>query len=96
MTQQTTETRVCAIIANLFGPVLAGRPVPLDAKLVSDLNLDSLDLVEMTMGCEDEFDIVIFDDESDAFADDDGTAGKTVRDVCDLVNRKLAAKAVAA
>lgn len=50
-------------------------------RMVDDLNLDSLDMVEITMSIEDEFDISIPDDAAEAFvADRGGIEGKTFAD----------------
>lgn len=50
-------------------------------KLKEDLSADSLDLVELRMELEDEFDIDIGIDEIDIV--------KTVQDVVDFVNKKM-------
>lgn len=95
MTQTATEISVIAILTKQLGPIFSGKPDPLTADLVSDLHMESLDLVEFIMESEDQFAIQITDAEADAFADDANSTGKTVRDFCQLVDGKLAEKAVA-
>lgn len=53
-------------------------------KLESDLNMDSLDMVEATMEIEEEFDIEISDAESESV--------KTVQDAIELVEKKVSEK----
>lgn len=90
-----TETRVLELINTLFGVNIECLDTSLDKKMVDDLRLDSLDLVELTMATEDEFHIEISDHEAEPFASDDGTIGKTVREFCALVESKLATRAAA-
>lgn len=76
------EDRVKRIVAEQFAvPVERIRRGTL---LADDLNGDSLDVVELVMGLEDEFDISI----------DDATADKlrTFGDVVDHVTHKLSVK----
>ncbi|MBA3430844.1 MAG: acyl carrier protein [Actinobacteria bacterium] len=56
--------------------------VTLDANLVQDLGLDSLDTVEVTMGLEEKFSVEIADEELEDVA--------TVGDAVGLVEKKLA------
>ena len=51
---------------------------------ISDLNADSLDAVEIIMGIEDKFDIIITDEEADGIL--------TIDNASDLVMKKLAEK----
>ncbi len=53
-----------------------------DTKFVEDLNVDSLDLVEMVMDFESEFGIDITDEESQQL--------KTIGDVVQFINNKKA------
>jgi acyl carrier protein len=55
-----------------------------DASFEADLGADSLDMVELAMRFEDEFDISIGDDE--------GASCETVRDVLNLLHGKVLAK----
>ncbi len=52
-----------------------------EASFVNDLGADSLDLVELIMSMEEEFDIEISDDEAEKLV--------TVRDVLDYVGKHL-------
>lgn len=99
-----TETRVIAIMREHFGDNLGssrGQAIEaalsldtrLDAKLIDDLRLDSLDVVEFTMATEDEFQVEITDDEADTFLSSEN--GKTVRDWCGLVDGKVGVRAAA-
>jgi len=58
----TTQTRVTAIIVDLLG-VDEGQVVPA-ARFREDLEADSLDLVELIMAFEEEFDGEISDEEA--------------------------------
>lgn len=60
METSSVAERVKRVIAGELG-VEADRVTP-EAKLVDDLGADSLDVVEMTMGLEEEFGIVIEDE----------------------------------
>jgi len=54
--------------------------ITVKSKLKDDLGLDSLDEQEFIMDLEDEFDVIIYDEEALCFA--------TVQDVIDVVNTK--------
>ena len=58
--------------------------VTMDALFVDDLDADSLDVVEVVMELEEEFDIEISDEESEKMV--------RVKDVVELVERKLREK----
>ena len=58
----------------------AGKIVP-DAHLLRDLDLDSLDTVEMTLGVEDRFGVEIADEELEDVV--------TIADVVEVINKKL-------
>lgn len=70
------DERVKEIIANQLG-VEKTEVVP-DAAFVDDLGADSLDLVELIMAMEEEFDIEIADEEAEKL--------KTVQDVISYIN----------
>lgn len=55
--------------------------IHLDTSFRDDLNADSLDLVELIMGLEDEFDLQIEDDEVDSI--------KTVGDAVEFIKNEL-------
>lgn len=54
--------------------------ITLDASLTDDLEIDSLELVDLTMAFEEEFDIAIEDSELESI--------KTVKDIVDLFEKK--------
>jgi acyl carrier protein len=59
-----------------------------------DLNLDSLDMVELLMAVEEDFDVEISDAEAMPFADDSGVIpANAMADFEALIARKVAAKA---
>lgn len=58
-----TPTRLRNIIADQLG-IETDRIVP-EARLVDDLGADSLDLVELVMAIEEEFDIEVDDDKAE-------------------------------
>ncbi|KAL3098227.1 hypothetical protein niasHS_002063 [Heterodera schachtii] len=78
MTEQDCAERVLKTIRGWDRfPADRADKLMLDARFVEDLGLDSLDLVEITMAVEDEFEWEIEDDVAHAF--------KTVRDVYNYV-----------
>lgn len=52
-----------------------------DSKIIEDLGADSLDVVEMLMVLEDEFDVTVSDEESLKL--------KTVGDIVNLIEKKV-------
>ncbi len=56
--------------------------VVLEANLIKDLNADSLDIVELSMACEDEFGVKIEDEDFEKI--------QTVKDIVDYVEKKNA------
>lgn len=79
-----TRTRLLAAVTSHFGTIETPAADPLDAVILRDLKPDSLDLVEVIMALEDEFQIVIEDDEAMTMH-----AGATLREVLALVDGKL-------
>lgn len=63
---------------------LAEESISPDALLEDDLNIDSLDVIELSIEIESEFDIVIEDREVETI--------KTVKDLCDVIENKLQEK----
>lgn len=63
---------------------LAEESISPDALLEEDLNIDSLDVIELSIEIESEFDIVIEDREVETI--------KTVKDLCDVIENKLQEK----
>ena len=72
--------KLCEIIADQFG--LEADSVTADTAFVDDLGADSVDLVELVMAMEEEFDIGEIDEE-------DLTSLKTVGDCVRYLNGKL-------
>jgi acyl carrier protein len=58
--------------------------VTMDSRLIADLGADSLDLVELLMDLEEEFDIEVPDDEAEKF--------KTVGQVVEYIDKRQATK----
>ena len=73
------EARVNQIIADQLG--LGEEEISLESSLSTDLGADSLDLVELLLAFEEEFEIEITDDEAAKF--------KTVGDVVDLLSNRV-------
>lgn len=69
------KDRLIKLIADQAGCLL--DDVKTDSKLVADLGMDSLDLIETCMAVEEEFEIEIDDEEAERYA--------TVGDIMDLV-----------
>lgn len=90
-----TRDRLRAIIRDRFAYDPAIYPDADKVKLVADLKLDSLDIVELVMGIEDEFQIEIKDAEAEPFASDDGTVGNTFGDLVALVDGKVGGRVAA-
>lgn len=63
---------------------LKREDIKMESRIVEDLSADSLDVVEMIMDLEDEFDVKIPDDAL--------TGLKTVGDMVKFVEKQLAAK----
>lgn len=62
-TEQPIEQRVADIIAEQLG--VSKEEVVADASFIDDLGADSLDIVELVMAMEEEFDIEIPDDDAE-------------------------------
>lgn len=77
--QDTIEDRVKKVVADQF--CIVASSVRNDAHLVTDLQADSLDSVELVMCIEDEFGIVIADSEAEMLS--------TVQSVIDHVRGKV-------
>ena len=68
--------KIAALIADQLG--IDVETIKPESRLIEDLKADSLDVVEMIMSMEDEFDIQI--------ADEDLVTLKTIQDAVDYVN----------
>ena len=73
------ESRVRQIIADQLG--LSEDEVALDSTIAGDLGADSLDLVELLLAFEEEFEVEIGDEDASYF--------KTVKDVVDYFSTKV-------
>jgi acyl carrier protein len=82
MTKEEVSKKVIAHIAHLLG--MHQHEVTPESLVVADLGADSLDMVEIVMAVEDEFEIEILDSEMAMLS--------TVQDWIDIAERKLAEK----
>ena len=74
-----------AVKQHLLGRGIEGEKITMDAELVRDLDLDSLDTMELTLGMEEQFGIEIPDAELEDLV--------TVGDAVALIQRKLSVSA---
>ena len=81
METELIETKLKRIIANSLS--VEEKEVVPEAEFIKDLHADSLDVVEMAMEVEKEFNIAILDKDMDGF--------KTVQDVIAYVKEHLPA-----
>jgi len=72
-------------ISDLMEEKMGVKPRP-DQHLKNDLNMDSLDIVELGMGLEHEFEVIIPDNEMAAFSQ------MTVQEVVDFMDRLITGK----
>ena len=82
MTKEEVSKKVIAHIARILG--MQQHEVTPESLVVADLGADSLDMVEVVMAVEDEFEIEIYDAEMERLS--------TVQDWIDIAERKLAEK----
>lgn len=75
MSTNEIEARVFAIIADQLGADL--KDIKRDSRFIEDLNADSLDIVELIMAMEEEFQTEIPDDDAEKI--------RSVGDVIDYV-----------
>ena len=75
------ENRVAEIIVEQLG--VAREEVVPEASLIDDLGADSLDIVELVMAMEEEFDVEIPDDDAEKI--------QTIGDAISYLKEKLAA-----
>lgn len=73
----SVEEKVIAIVCEQLG--VAKEEVKTDSKFVDDLKADSLDVVELVMEFEDEFEVTIPDDDYDKIK----TVGDAVKYITD-------------
>ena len=79
-----TSTRFLATVTAHFGVIETREANPLDAVFLRDLKPDSLDVVELIMLLEDEFQVTIDDDEAVALSEQ-----ITLREIMVMVESKL-------
>lgn len=80
MSDVNYEARVKSIIADQLG--VAEDEIRLDSKFIDDLGADSLDIVELVMAMEEEFETEIPDEEAENI--------KTVQDALNYVSEHVA------
>lgn len=78
MTREQIEEKVKEIVVNQLG--VSEEEVTTEASFLDDLRADSLDIVELIMALEEEFDI--------EFPDEDTEKVRTVKDVIDYIEKK--------
>lgn len=76
---ELVEHKVKDIVADQLG--LADDEIPLDASFTTDLGADDLDLIELMMAFEEEFDLEIDDDTAEEL--------KAVQDVVNYVSERI-------
>lgn len=82
MSTQTTETLSQQVIELVSSQIdIPKEQISLDSQFVADLGFDSLDLVEFVMLVEEEFDIVVPDEESETI--------NTVRDAVQAIQKSI-------
>lgn len=74
----SVEEKVIGIVSEQLG--VAKEEIKLESKFVDDLKADSLDVVELVMEFEDEFEVTIPDDDYDKI--------KTVGDAVNYITEK--------
>lgn len=73
------QEKIIALIAEKLNKKV--EQVKLESRLVEDLGADSLDVVELVMACEDEFNI--------SLPDEDVEKMQTVKDVVEYITKRL-------
>lgn len=79
MTNQEILDRMTEILVDQLG--IDEDEVTMDANFIEDLNADSLDIVELVMNLEQEFDLMIPDEEAENI--------QTVRDAVEFIQENL-------
>lgn len=82
MTSQNLESKVIQIISTQLA--IESDDISGDSNFVEDLGADSLDIVELVMEIEDEFDLEIPDEDVENLS--------TVQDVVNYLNKNIQAK----
>ena len=76
MTATNVEVKVKSIIAEQLG--VGEDEIKPESSFIDDLGADSLDIVELVMAMEEEFDVEIPDEQAESI--------KTVKDAVDYIN----------
>ncbi|NLA96317.1 MAG: acyl carrier protein [Clostridiaceae bacterium] len=79
MTKQEIMERIRTILADQLS--IDEESIEMTSSIIEDLNADSLDIVEMVMSLESEFDMQIMDEEAERI--------RTVGDAVDFVHAHL-------
>jgi acyl carrier protein len=78
VTQVNVEAKVKSLIAEQLG--VPEEEIKPTSRFVEDMGADSLDIVELVMAMEEQFEVEIPDDEAESI--------KTVQDSVDYINRR--------
>lgn len=79
MAQKSIDAKVIEVISNQLS--LREEDIKADSRFVDDLGADSLDIVELIMELEEEFDVEIPDEDAEKML--------KVKDVIDYINKML-------
>lgn len=79
MTKEEILTRIQTILADQLS--IDTDTIELSSNIIEDLNADSLDIVELVMSLESEFDMAIMDEEAERI--------RTVGDAVDFIHAQL-------
>ncbi|HHX29838.1 MAG TPA: acyl carrier protein [Clostridiaceae bacterium] len=79
MTKQEILNRIRTILADQLS--IDGESIEMTSNIIEDLNADSLDIVELVMSLESEFDMAIMDEEAERI--------RTVGDAVDFIHAHL-------
>lgn len=70
--------KIRMLLANQLN--ISADKIKMESRFIEDLNIDSLDMIEMLMALEDEFGVIIPNDKIDKI--------KTVGDLCKFISEK--------
>lgn len=91
---KTTAQRLCETIEGMIGCDPIDPKELSDPELMERLKMDSLDMVELVMAVEEDFNIAITDDEVEAFRPTPAEKQKPMSDLVKLIDSKLSEKAI--